>query len=72
VRRYSPSGHLLARVPMPVEKPSSCAFSEDGTLYITSASADISVADLDAQPLAGSVFAVSTNTRGVPVRPFAG
>lgn len=72
VRRYSPLGHLLARVPMPVEKPSSCAFSEDGTLYITSASADISVADLDAQPLAGSVFAVSTNTRGVPVRPFAG
>lgn len=71
VRRYSPSGRLLGRVPMPVEKPSSCAFSDDGTLYITSASADIAEADLLKQPLAGSVFALSTSTRGVPVQPFA-
>jgi sugar lactone lactonase YvrE len=72
VRRYSPRGELLARVPMPVEQPSSCCFGDDGTLYITSASADIPPAEAADQPLAGSVFAVSTSARGVPVRSFAG
>jgi sugar lactone lactonase YvrE len=70
VRRYDPRGRVVGRVPMPVEKPSSCAFGVDGTLYITSATADIPEADLARQPLAGSVFAVATNTRGVPVEPF--
>lgn len=70
VHRYDGSGRLIGRVPMPVEKPSSCAFADDGTLYITSASADLSASDLLQQPLAGSVFAVSTNTRGVPVHAF--
>lgn len=72
VRRYSPRGELLARVTMPVEKPSSCCFGTDGTLFITSASADLSEGELAEQPLAGSVFAVSTSARGVPVRSFAG
>lgn len=70
VHRYDPAGNLIGRVPMPVEKPSSCAFADDGTLFITSATADLSEHDLDDQPLAGSVFALSTGTRGVPVQPF--
>lgn len=72
VHRYDSSGRLIGRVPMPVEKPSSCAFADDGTLYITSASAGLSESDLLQQPLAGSVFALSTNTRGVPVNAFGG
>jgi sugar lactone lactonase YvrE len=72
VHRYDPAGRLIGRVPMPVEKPSSCAFADDGTLFITSASVDLSEQDLVDQPLAGSVFALSTSTRGVPVQPFAG
>jgi sugar lactone lactonase YvrE len=71
VQRYDPRGRLVGRVAMPVEKPSSCAFGDDGTLYITSATADIDEAGLREQPLAGSVFAVGTDTRGVPVQPFA-
>lgn len=71
VRRYDPRGQVVGRIPMPVEKPSSCAFGDDGSLYITSATADIAPQDLSNQPLAGSVFAVSTNTHGVPVEPFA-
>jgi sugar lactone lactonase YvrE len=71
VHRYDAQGRLVGRVPMPVEKPSSCAFGDDGTLYITSATADIGQAALAEQPLAGSVFAVGTDTQGVPVRPFA-
>lgn len=72
VRRYSSSGELVGKVPLPVEQPSSCAFADDGTLYITSASAGIPQLSLDRQPLAGSVFALSTNTRGVPVHAFEG
>lgn len=71
VRRISPAGEVTAVVPMPVAQPSSCAFGEDGTLYITSASAGLSDEQLAAQPLAGSVFAVATSTRGVPVHAFA-
>jgi sugar lactone lactonase YvrE len=72
VARISPSGEVVGTVAMPVSQPSSCAFGPDGTLYITSATAGLSDEDLDAQPLAGSVFAVTTDTRGVPVAPFAG
>lgn len=71
VRRYNPAGELIGRIPMPVAKPSSCAFADDGALYITSASADLTPEELREQPLAGSVFAVATNTQGVPVQPFA-
>jgi sugar lactone lactonase YvrE len=72
LRRFSPAGELTAIVPMPVSKPSSCAFGPDGTLYITSARSGLSEEQLGTQPHAGSVFALATDTRGVPVRPFAG
>lgn len=71
VRRYSPEGKLVATVPMPVTQPSSCAFGADGTLYITSARAGLTEDDIAAQPLAGSIFALATGTRGVPIAPFA-
>jgi sugar lactone lactonase YvrE len=72
VRRYSPDGELAATVPMPVAQPSSCAFAQDGTLYITSATAGLSEHDLAGQPHAGSVFALPTTMAGVPVAAFAG
>jgi sugar lactone lactonase YvrE len=72
VRRYSPAGELVEIIPMPVPQPSSCAFGNDGTLYITSARAGLSDQELAAAPLSGSVFALATSTRGVPVRAFAG
>ena len=72
VRRISPAGELVAIVPVPVAQPSSCAFGDDGTLYITSARAGLSDDDLATQPLAGSVFAVASGTHGVPVSSFEG
>jgi sugar lactone lactonase YvrE len=71
VRRFDRSGNLTGIVPMPVTQPSSCAFGPDGTLYITSARAGLSPEQLAAQPHAGSVFALSTTTQGVPIRAFA-
>lgn len=72
VRRYSRAGELVGVVPMPVSQPSSCAFGDDGTLYITSARSGLDAAELARQPHAGSVFALPTTTSGVPVHAFAG
>lgn len=71
IRRYGPTGDLVGVVPVPVSQPSSCAFGPDGTLYITTARDGMSTEALAAEPLSGSVFALSTPYRGVPVQPFA-
>lgn len=70
VQRISPTGQLVGVVPMPVSQPSSCAFGADGTLFITSARAGLSEDELAKQPLAGSVFALETDTLGVGVTSF--
>jgi sugar lactone lactonase YvrE len=72
VVRLAPDGSRIGSIRMPVSQPSSCAFGPDGTLYITSATSGLSEEDLEAQPLAGSVFAVPTDALGVPVASFAG
>ena len=71
LRRFDHAGNLTGIVPMPVTQPSSCAFGPDGTLYITTAREGLSPHELAAQPHAGSVFAVATNTHGVPVPAFS-
>jgi len=70
VQRFTPVGELIEIIPLPVPQPSSCAFGADGTLYITSARAGLSREELEAAPLSGSVFAVSTRSHGVPVFAF--
>ena len=70
VHRYSAAGQLVEEIPMPVTQPSSCAFADDGTLYVTSARSGLDRAALQDQPLAGSIFAIGTDTRGVPVAGF--
>lgn len=72
VRRFSPAGELTGVIRMPVAQPSSCAISDDGTLYITSARAGLDDAALAVQPLAGSVFALDVGVPGVPVSAFRG
>jgi sugar lactone lactonase YvrE len=72
VLRVDRDGRVTGRIPMPCAQPSSCAFGADGTLYITSAASGLDEAQLAAQPDAGSVFALPTGTRGVPITSFAG
>ena len=72
VVRISPQGQIIAEHHFPVAQPSSCAFGADGTLYVTSARKGISESDLAQQPLAGSLFTLSTTTSGVPVSKFKG
>lgn len=75
VTRWDPaSGRLLGNVDVPAERTSSCCFGgpQLDTLYITTARTGLTEEALIAQPLAGSLFAVQTGHRGLPVVPFAG
>ncbi|WP_171041456.1 SMP-30/gluconolactonase/LRE family protein [Sinomonas susongensis] len=70
VWRLAPDGTHLATVTVPAPKPSSCAIGPDGTLYITSARRGLEEAQLRSAPLSGSVFALDSGTRPVPIPPF--
>jgi D-xylonolactonase len=55
-----------------VSQPSSCAFGgkDHATLFITSAWQGMNTAEREAEPLAGSIFAMQTDTCGLPVNLF--
>lgn len=61
-------------MPLPVQRPTSCAFGGEGlgTLYVTSAWMQLSDQERAAQPLAGALFAMETGTRGLLESKFAG
>lgn len=70
VRRYTPDGRLDRTVPLPVRRPTACAFGgPDLTdLYITTAR----VGDRAAHPYAGSVLVLEGAGQGVVQPAFAG
>jgi sugar lactone lactonase YvrE len=72
VRRYAPSGELLARVAVSTAQPSCCALGgvNGTTLYITTASEDMSEALLAAEPDAGRLFCVDVEVEGLPLAPY--
>jgi sugar lactone lactonase YvrE len=75
VSRWNPdSGALLGKIEVPVERVSSCCFGgpDFRTLYITTARSGLSPDALDAQPLAGGLFHVTTGYQGGPCVRFAG
>ncbi len=71
VYRFTPSGQLDRRVPLPVKKPSMCAFggANFDTLFVTSIRPE--GIDLSDQPLAGCVFAVNPGVKGREEPKFA-
>ena len=74
VVRYAPDGRVDLEVQLPVQRPTSCNFGGPAMnqLYITSASVDLTEAELAGQPLAGSVFVLATEVRGLPEPHFTG
>jgi sugar lactone lactonase YvrE len=64
----------LARIALPTDHITNLAFGgpDMTTLFISSARAELSDAQLAAQPLAGALFAVETNAIGSPANLFAG
>lgn len=67
-------GSEIARIPLPASNVTNVAFggTELTTLYITTASTGLDDAQRAQQPLAGALFEVETNVRGVAPARFAG
>lgn len=75
VHRYGPDGSLLARLPIPVARPTSCAFGgpDLDILFVTTASVGVDDDARARQPDAGRVFSISgLGVRGVPCHPYRG
>ncbi|HEX2727006.1 MAG TPA: SMP-30/gluconolactonase/LRE family protein [Beijerinckiaceae bacterium] len=74
ITRYAPDGRVDRTIPMPVPRPTSCAFGGPGlkTLYVTSASFGLSPEQRASAPLSGSVFALDVGTQGLPEPVFRG
>jgi sugar lactone lactonase YvrE len=72
LRRYRPDGVLDQEVMLPVSQPTMCAFAGTGldTLYVTTASDQLSPEQRRIQPLAGGLFRFRPAVPGVP-RPYA-
>jgi sugar lactone lactonase YvrE len=72
--RFSPAGQLDRFVPLPVTRPTSCAFGGSGLdlLFVTSARLGLDFRARGTQPLAGALFAFDVGVRGLPAHRFAG
>lgn len=70
IARFAPDGRLDRFVPMPVTRPTSCAFGGPALdrLYVTSARVGLDAAALAREPLAGGVFAFDPGVNGLPAR----
>jgi sugar lactone lactonase YvrE len=70
--RFTPDGVVAEEVPMPVLRPTSVAFGGPDltTMYITSASIDLTEDQLARYPLSGSVLSREVSTPGRPVFAF--
>ena len=68
LRRFTPSGRQDAVVPMPVSRPTSCAFGgpDMSELYVTTASIGLSEAERAAEPLAGRLLRLRPGPVGLP------
>lgn len=72
VTRYDPDGKIERVIPLPVQRPTSCAFggTDLDQLYITSAWTGLSEADRKEQPLAGDLFRFQPEVKGLPENEF--
>ncbi|GAB4542809.1 MAG: SMP-30/gluconolactonase/LRE family protein [Anaerolineales bacterium] len=73
VTRWNPNtGELLERVPVPALHTSACVFGgkKRNELYVTSARAGMSAADLKKYPLSGGLFKVETKFEGIETFAF--
>ncbi len=68
ITRYAPNGEIDSVIPMPVPRPTSCCFggADLTTLYVTSASINLTAAQLADAPQSGMVFAIETDIKGLP------
>jgi sugar lactone lactonase YvrE len=73
--RYHPDGSLLDTIPLPVDRPTSCAFggADGGILFIATAREGLGEAALARQPDAGRLLRLdSPGVTGPPCTPYRG
>ena len=68
VTRHRADGAVIAKISVPVPRPTSVMFGGKylDTLYITSATMHLTEAQLSAAPLSGALFAVMPGVSGLP------
>lgn len=71
VTRYAPDGRVDRVIDLPVRRPTCCAFGGPAlsTLFVTTASQNLTEAERAAQPLAGGLLAIEVGIRGL-AEPF--
>jgi sugar lactone lactonase YvrE len=74
VRCYTPAGERLATVSVPAPHTTSVAFAgpDRDLLLITTATDQLSAAQLDEYPLSGRLFTAHVGAVGLPVTPWSG
>ena len=74
VVRYAPDGSVDRVIDVPTHRPTCCGFGGPNleTLYITTASQQMSDAELRKQPLAGALLAIDVGVRGLVEPRFLG
>jgi sugar lactone lactonase YvrE len=75
LERYHPDGSLLDTIPLPVDRPTSCAFGDTGggTLFVTTAREGLDEPALARQPNAGRVLRLDhLGAAGPPCTPYRG
>jgi sugar lactone lactonase YvrE len=72
VRRYAPSGEILAHVVVDSPNPSSCAIggANGTTLYVTTAREELTGDDLAREPSAGRLFCADVGVPGLALDTF--
>ena len=74
ITRYDPDGNVEREFPLPVQRPTSCAFGGPALdeLYITSARVGLDELALREQPWAGDLFCLKVDVKGMPASQFSG
>jgi len=74
VTRYAPDGSVDRVVELPVPQVTCCAFggADMETLFVTTASVQMTLEEVADQPLSGALFAVDVGVRGLPEPEFGG
>lgn len=72
IRRYTQDGLLHTSISLPFKKPTSLIFGGPNLdiLYVTSMRFGLSESDLLEKPLSGSLLAIKTGFRGIPINSF--
>jgi sugar lactone lactonase YvrE len=68
ITRFAPDGRRDLTIPLPVSRPTMCAFGgpDHDILFVTSGTEHLDAAERARQPLAGGLFAFRPGVRGLP------